>query len=198
MEGPESSLGASSLFNMDDLYPTLHRWALYLTHDDQDADDLCQEVCLRVLLGKRNFRGDSKPTTWLFRITMNSYTDLRRKRSGCLETKESDLSENFKKVCDDYACRASTTNSSLMEHVQDVLRRMTPRQRQLLEWKYVQGLSHAEIASTLHIQEESVCRSICRARASFKISFEWPSSFLKPETSNVIDRNRVRNSRSPQ
>ncbi|SFB45297.1 RNA polymerase sigma-70 factor, ECF subfamily [Azotobacter beijerinckii] len=52
--------------------------------NERDADDVCQEVMLKVLYGLRNFEGKSKFKTWLYSITYNEcitqYRKERRKR----------------------------------------------------------------------------------------------------------------------
>ena len=51
---------------------------------DRDADDVCQEVMLKVLYGLKSFEGKSKFKTWLYSITYNEcitqYRKERRKR----------------------------------------------------------------------------------------------------------------------
>ena len=52
--------------------------------NDRDADDVCQEVMLKVLYGLKKFEGKSKFKTWLYSITYNEcitqYRKERRKR----------------------------------------------------------------------------------------------------------------------
>ena len=52
--------------------------------NDRDADDVCQEIMLKVLYGLKNFEGKSKFKTWLYSITYNEcitqYRKERRKR----------------------------------------------------------------------------------------------------------------------
>ncbi len=52
--------------------------------NERDADDVCQEVMLKVLYGLKNFEGKSKFKTWLYSITYNEcitqYRKERRKR----------------------------------------------------------------------------------------------------------------------
>jgi len=52
--------------------------------NDRDADDVCQEVMLKVLYGLKTFEGKSKFKTWLYSITYNEcitqYRKERRKR----------------------------------------------------------------------------------------------------------------------
>lgn len=51
-------------------------------HDQDDLNDLFQEVVLNMWKGFPRYRGDSKPTTWVYRIAMNTcITFLRRSDS---------------------------------------------------------------------------------------------------------------------
>ncbi|MBQ9577644.1 MAG: sigma-70 family RNA polymerase sigma factor [Muribaculaceae bacterium] len=51
-------------------------------HDQDDLNDLFQEVVLNMWKGFPRYRGDSKPTTWIYRIAMNTcITFLRRSGS---------------------------------------------------------------------------------------------------------------------
>jgi RNA polymerase sigma-70 factor (ECF subfamily) len=165
-------------------------WARRLTHDEQDAGDLCQEVCIRVLLGQETFRGDAKFSTWLYRVTLNSYMDLKRKRSRSRETREADLGLNdYKTALDNYVCLKAQARSHLLaDRVQATLRHLTPRQCRLLEWKYVEGLTNAEIAALLHIQEESVWQCMRRARAAFRLSYKLLFRHCNRKTSKQIER----------
>ena len=43
-----------------------------------DADDLFQEILLQVWLSLPNFRNDSKPTTWLYRVAFNTALAWKR------------------------------------------------------------------------------------------------------------------------
>ncbi|WP_372439631.1 RNA polymerase sigma factor SigX, partial [Pseudomonas aeruginosa] len=82
----------SELFHVTRAYEELMRryqrtlfnvCARYLGND-RDADDVCQEVMLKVLYGLKNFEGKSKFKTWLYSITYNEcitqYRTERRKR----------------------------------------------------------------------------------------------------------------------
>lgn len=77
----------SELFHVTRAYEELMRryqrtlfnvCARYLGND-RDADDVCQEVMLKVLYGLKNFEGKSKFKTWLYSITYNEcITQYRR------------------------------------------------------------------------------------------------------------------------
>ena len=59
----------------------LLRYLLYLTGNRELAEDLFQEVWMRVLVRGGQFNGQSRFETWLFTIARNLLIDLRRKRT---------------------------------------------------------------------------------------------------------------------
>ncbi|MDE3200805.1 MAG: RNA polymerase sigma factor [Acidobacteriota bacterium] len=59
----------------------LMRYLMYLTGDRETADDLFQEVWMRVMTRGGQFNGKSRFETWLFTIARNMLIDLKRKRT---------------------------------------------------------------------------------------------------------------------
>ena len=50
-----------------------------LTCNQHDAEDLVQEVFIKAFRSLDSFRGDAKLSSWLYRITVNSYLNNKRK-----------------------------------------------------------------------------------------------------------------------
>src|SRR5579863_1709019 len=59
----------------------LLRYLLFLTGNRESAEDLFQEVWMRVLVRGDQFNGKARFETWLFTITRNLVIDHRRKRT---------------------------------------------------------------------------------------------------------------------
>ncbi len=88
--------------------PRVQRLALHVMRDPDDARDAAQEALAKVCVRLKQFRGDSRFTTWLHRLTLNTCRDAleRRKRHEPL-TEElqavADTSELRRELCESLA-----------------------------------------------------------------------------------------------
>lgn len=73
----------------------LMRYLLYLTGNREQAEDIFQDVWMRVMVRGAQFNGQARFETWLFTIARNMVIDLRRKRTA------SSLDELFEAGSDD-------------------------------------------------------------------------------------------------
>src|SRR5262245_59425566 len=62
-------------------YPQVRCLALRLLRNETDAEDVAQEVLLKVVRKLHTFRGDASLSTWLHRVTVNAVLRLRRRRT---------------------------------------------------------------------------------------------------------------------
>jgi RNA polymerase sigma-70 factor (ECF subfamily) len=76
-DGDGGAMGA--LF--DRHHRAVHALCVRLSHDADLADDITQEVFLRVWLHARTFRGRSMFRTWLYRLTFNASIDQRQRNA---------------------------------------------------------------------------------------------------------------------
>ena len=69
-------------------YDGLFRLCFRLTGQRETAEDLTQDICLALPTKLKRFRGDSKLTTWLYRIAVNAAHDQRRRNAVRARTTE--------------------------------------------------------------------------------------------------------------
>jgi RNA polymerase sigma-70 factor (ECF subfamily) len=140
----------------------LYTVAYRLTGNHDDAQDLVQEVLLRVRRGLATFTPGSLEG-WLSRITTNAFLDeVRKRRRRPLEVVP-DLPEPLVGVDDDPD--AALAAERLPDEVQDALRALPPDFRAAIVLCDVVGLDYAEIAATLDIPPGTVRSRIHRGRA---------------------------------
>lgn len=59
----------------------IFRLSLYFLGDDQAAEDVSQEILIKMITGLSGFRGDARFTTWLYRICVNTARGFKQKRA---------------------------------------------------------------------------------------------------------------------
>ena len=126
-----------------------------------DQDDLFQEILLQVWLSLPNFRSDSKPTTWLYRVAFN--TALAWKRSE----KKRSRRQGSLSISDVAPTNVSSTeaqrNDAIVDQLYAAIRALPPAKRALVVL-YLDGFSYREIADVVGISENNVGVSLNRIK----------------------------------
>jgi RNA polymerase sigma factor (sigma-70 family) len=73
--------GAAFAALLERHYDRLFRLCFRLTGVRAEAEDLVQDICAALPAKLRAFRGESKVTTWLWRVAVNASHDRRRRRA---------------------------------------------------------------------------------------------------------------------
>lgn len=126
----------------------------------QDADDLTQQVFLKMFRKLGQFNGQSKLETWLFRLATNeALQHLRRckRRSTAALVNDPETSEPD--------CISAREETELLERA---MSRLEPDLRAVLLLKEQQDLSYREIAGALDIPEGTVGSRLNRARKELR------------------------------
>ena len=131
---------------------------------DMESEDIAQEVFLKVYHGLRRFRGRSRFSTWLYRITVNmTYDFLRRRRN--LFSDEDALKKSI-------AVGEGPGDALLRKEreglIRGALRKVPLKYRTALVLKDIEGLSYIEIARVLRCNIGTVESRIYRARQSLR------------------------------
>lgn len=129
----------------------------------QAAEDVTQEVFLKIYKSLKHFRFASSFKTWVYRITVNTAINSYRKYSKPLNSPES-FNDSFKghrhsELSDDPA--AKQARGQLVEWL---LSNLPLKQRVCLVLREIQGLNYKEIAQTLKININTVRSRLKRAR----------------------------------
>lgn len=131
------------------------------------GDDLAQDVFARVFEKRREFKGASKFSTWLWRIAVNRcYDEMRRPASRA--TTESLDDESSTVVLDINVADTRTPRDSLeaqeeAELVRRALMSLPENYRAVLVLRHYENLKLREIAEVLDLPEGTVCSRIAEA-----------------------------------
>jgi RNA polymerase sigma-70 factor, ECF subfamily len=140
----------------------LYTVAYRLTGNHDDAQDLVQEVLLRVRRGLETYRPGSLEG-WLSRITTNTFLDETRRRRRRPVDPLPD--EPDRVVPPAPGADVAAAAEGLPDDVQDALRSLPPEYRAAVVMCDVVGLSYQEISQSLDVPVGTVRSRIHRGRA---------------------------------
>lgn len=140
--------------------PAALRFAMRLTGNADEAEDLVQDALVRVARGWSSFRGEAAFRTWLFRIVVNAFRDrLRRPRMEALDEDVDDRRDGPAEIAQ---------QDELGELVARKVSSLPPRQREVLVLTTYEQLPAREVAAVLGISEANVYSSLHQARARLR------------------------------
>ena len=143
--------------------------------DREEAEDVAQEVFVAVFKHVDGFRGDSKFSTWLFRIATNraknrvKYLARRnhQKHQDIDDTPESNIEENPVGGKTSRPDKKAMGNE-LQEIVQEGLQELNDKHRTVIVLRDVENLTYTEISEVLEVAEGTVKSRLYRARSQLK------------------------------
>ena len=147
------------------------RMALNLLHSQEDARDVYQEAFLRVYRNLPKFRFDCSFSTWLYRIVANLCLDQIRKRKvrkeegAAVDTPSGEI-DRFQFVQErraDVDPQRQLLSAEVNSRIQEVLSRLTPRERIVFEMRHFQGMKLKAIGESLGVTEEAAKNCLFRA-----------------------------------
>ena len=144
--------------------------------DAEEANDLAQEIFMAAYQNLKNFRGDSKFSTWLFQIATNRGKNRFKylKRRGFFTNKGSTETDEE----GDYSQRAFADHSAGPEEllssnqvrkaVREAIDELEPDHKEIVILRDVEGFSYEEIARMLNLPEGTTKSRLHRARMVVK------------------------------
>ena len=160
-------------------YPGLYRFALArLGGEEELAQDVAQTAIVKAMTHLASYRGEASLTAWLYTICRHEIGAVfrRRKRTPTpVELVEDD--PELGAVLDSLPAGLESPDEALRRKevvrlVHSVLDRLPSRHGDVLEWKYLHGLSVKEIASRLEVGPKAAESLLTRARQTFRDALE--------------------------
>ena len=158
--GDRAAFGALVRDHQDEVYTLARR----LVGDPHLASDVAQEAFIRAWRALPKFRGDSKFSTWLYRITVNTSWTVK-KRAGRHRASPIEEHTNVPAPLDANHPEVAGEVLELRGRLRDALDRLPDHQRQVVVLKDIYGWSHAEIAESMGITVTAAKVRLHRARA---------------------------------
>jgi len=149
---------------MEMLYHQFKRRVFGMAHrivGSNDAEEVAQEVFVRVFRGLAAFRGDSALSTWIYRLTVNASLSHLARRGRRQEVSDETLAELP-------APPETTRDPGLANRIETALHALPPGYRAILVLHDVEGLSHEECATILECRVGTCKSQLHKARARMR------------------------------
>jgi RNA polymerase sigma factor (sigma-70 family) len=143
---------------------------LKMVNNRDDADDLTIEAFGKAFKNIRQYTPDYAFSTWLFKIATNNCIDfIRKKRKQTMSIDKSINTDDGGELTLDVRSELPDPSEDLMKQekvikMHDVVEKLKPRYKQLVELRYFQELSYEEISEQLKLPLGTVKAQLFRAR----------------------------------
>jgi RNA polymerase sigma-70 factor, ECF subfamily len=171
----------------DRYFPRLFRFALPRLGGHEDAtEDLVQRVFMRALAHLGSFRGEAALLTWLCALCRREIAAWYEREGRMREVSFFDERPEIRAALDAVAVldaddpEAALQRRELSALVQLTLDHLPGRYGDILEWKYMQGLSVGEIADRLGVGYKAAESLLTRARTAFREAFAFAAGEWQP------------------
>ncbi len=154
---------------MDDLrwtiarqMPHLRRYAIALTRNRDEADDLVQDCLERALRKRHLWRRRGNIRSWLFRILYRTHIDHKRRRKPITVPASSEVIDHVDAQAPDQEPRLECRN------IAEALDRLPDDQRAVILLVALEGMSYDEVADVMGIPIGTVRSRLSRGRESLR------------------------------
>jgi len=190
IDGDKNAFEDLVLANQKNVY----NLALKMTRNEEDALDISQEAFIKAYRQIKNFRGDSRFSVWLYRLTYNLCLDFIRKRP-----KTNIVSLNFKDENSDITPyeipdlrdlpEDSAIRKELRKSIATGINELAPDHREVLVMREITDMSYEEMAKSLGVNIGTVKSRLARARLKLVENLKEKGTFpegFRPKTQEEV------------
>lgn len=138
---------------------------IVLSHED--ANDVLQNVFIKVWSNLQNFQGKSSLSTWLYRIAVNESLDfLRKQKLSDRVSADEDVSVASRLMSDEYF-----DGDEVQARLQEAVARLPEVQRMVFNLKYFEEMKYSEMSQILNTSEGAL-------KASYHLAVKKITEYL--------------------
>lgn len=135
----------------------------------EEAEDATQDIFLKVHGSLKDFRGEAKLSSWIFKITANVCLSRMRRKQLLTASLDEQVAGEGRLLSEVVADERSNPETECQANeigaiVRDQLQRLKPEWAQAIGLHYFGGLSYDEVAEAMEIPRETVATHIRRGK----------------------------------
>ncbi|MDE1461022.1 RNA polymerase sigma factor [Spartinivicinus poritis] len=157
LQATEGDVQAFSVL-LEKYYTMIYKMAFRWLGNQQDSEDVAQEVCIKLGRSIHGFQINSKFSTWVYKIVLNTVRDFQRKQ------RNHDNIEEIPAVTNSNTLEQQVQNTQLWQ----LVHQLPVKQRDAVLLVYAEGLSHSEVADVFECKESTVSWYIHEAKKQLK------------------------------
>ena len=147
-------------------YARIYRLAWRFCGSQTLAEDIAQDVCVKLATAIRGYRGEAAFSTWVWRITYTAAVDRLRTGRHTVCVEPSAIAALADAGQDNRA--PSPEDNAMAAELWLAVRRLPPQQRDAVLLVYGEDMSHAEAAAVMGCQEKTVSWHLHEAKKRLK------------------------------
>ncbi|BAO54037.1 RNA polymerase ECF-type sigma factor [Nonlabens marinus S1-08] len=140
---------------------------ILLNHED--TDDVLQNVFIKIFKGLPKFKGESKLSTWMFRIAYNESMTFLKRKSKILQINDAQMQDY---LVDQLEADVYFTGDAIQLELQKALAQLPDRQKEIFNMRYYDEIKFKDIAEILELSEGAV-------KSSYHIAAKKVEAYLK-------------------
>ncbi len=148
--------------NLEKHQNIVHKICRMYTNDQESHNDLFQEITIQLWKAYPNFRGDSKFSTWMYRVALNTAITLYRKTKKEIRTQDYD-EVSFRIRAEDY----NDEEEQQLKLMYKAIKELNDIDKALV-FLYLEDQSYKEISETLGISEVNARVKMNRVRKALR------------------------------
>lgn len=134
------------------------------SRSDDEAEDLTQDIFLKLFVKLNSFKGRSKFSTWLYAFTYNHCVNYVNRSTAKKIEKQSVDADNLKDDYYDSDDNDDSIRNLKVEKLKEALEKISPEEKMILLLKYQDSLSIKDLSGVLDIGESAVKMRLKRAK----------------------------------
>ncbi len=146
-------------------YDLIFRAAFRWCGRRSDAEDIAQDVCVRLPRALATWSGQGRFESWLYRVVLNAARDAGRKQARDGRLRDAWAAEPVQDP-------DGSEEDAAIARLWSAVRKLPPKQREAVTLVYGEGLSHAETAEAMGCAEATISYHVHAARGRLKTLME--------------------------
>ena len=167
----------------------LYYYCYRLCRNHADAEDLSQEVFIKVFRKIDQFREEAKIQTWMYRIASNAFIDKKRRKTVMISETDNPEIEIRSDMAilqsqkSEISPEINTESSMIQDHINTAMQKLSEKEKTAFILKHYEGLAIKEIAAIFKTTDGTVKSHLFRAVQKLQVALSFYRNDLGLEES---------------